>query len=115
MSKLLVEVYSRTDCSPCDKYKKQGGKKRRCEMCMDAREVINRVNGAIPFVFREVDICTSDDLFRRYREDIPTVFINGQKAFKFKVDEAEFRNRVKKELIKAGLRRLGAKKERQFL
>lgn len=115
MSKLLVEVYARTDCSPCENHKKPGVKKSRCEMCVDARKIIGRVNGDIPFVFREVDICTSDDLFRRYREDIPTVFINGQKAFKFKVDETEFRKRVKKELIKAGLKRLGAKKERQFL
>ncbi|MFQ5441546.1 MAG: glutaredoxin family protein [Thermodesulfobacteriota bacterium] len=114
MSKLLVEVYARTDCSACEGLNRLDAA-ACCEMCCDARKVINRVMSDIPFEMREVDICTSDDLFRRYREDIPTVFINGQKAFKFKVDEAEFRKRVKKELIKDGLKRIGTKKESQFL
>ncbi|GMR04400.1 MAG: hypothetical protein BMS9Abin23_0297 [Thermodesulfobacteriota bacterium] len=114
MSNLLVEFYARKDCSPCEKHGSPGDK-RRCEMCVDARNVINRVNTDIPFVFREVDISISEDLFRRYRQDIPTVFINGKKAFKFKVDESEFRKKVKKELLRAGLERLGTRKDGPLL
>lgn len=109
MSGPVVEVYARKDCSRCV-YAKKGGK-TDCVMCMDAREVISRVNEEIPFKYKEVDILSSDDLLRRYKEDIPTIFINGKKAFKYKVDEGEFRKKVRKEFIKAGIMRLWDKKQ----
>jgi glutaredoxin len=89
MTKLLVECYGKKDCC----------------LCKDAKEVIARVKADIPFQFKEVDIGASDDLFRMYKEDVPTIFINGKKAFKFKVDEEEFRKRVRKEFIKASISR----------
>ncbi len=103
MTKFLVEVYARKDCSLC-------GLEEPCTLCKEAMEIIGRVSNEVPFQFKEVDIDASDDLNRRYSEDIPTIFINGKKAFKFKVDEAEFRKKVRKELIKAGISRLWNKK-----
>ncbi|OGQ57624.1 MAG: hypothetical protein A3J24_07835 [Deltaproteobacteria bacterium RIFCSPLOWO2_02_FULL_53_8] len=82
-----------------------------CILCNDAKGVINRVMCDIPFQFKEVDICSSEDLYRRYHEDIPTIFINGKKAFKFKIDEVEFKRRLRKELIKDGIQRLCQKKQ----
>ncbi len=93
MNKLLVEVYCRKDCC----------------LCSEAIAVIDKVKQDIPFQFREVDITTCENLYRRYREDVPTIFINGKKAFKFKVDEREFRKRIKREYIKAELLRLSNK------
>ncbi|MBI5560711.1 MAG: glutaredoxin family protein [Deltaproteobacteria bacterium] len=90
MSKPVVEVYA----------------KRGCCLCKEVKKMIGRVNGEIPFFFKEVDISTDDDLFRRYNDHVPTVYINGKKAFKFRVDETEFRKRVRKEIIRAGLVRL---------
>jgi glutaredoxin len=90
MTKLLVECYGKKDCC----------------LCKEAKEVIGRVREEIPFQFKEVDIQSSEDLFRRYKEDVPTIFINGKKAFKFKVDEEEFRKKVRKEFIKAGIVRV---------
>lgn len=106
MTNLLVEVYAIKDCKLC-----LVPKKTKCILCRDAIGIIGRVNEEIPFQFKEVDILSSDDLLRRYKADIPTVFINGKKAFKFKVDEVEFRKQVRKELIKAGLERLSNKKQ----
>jgi glutaredoxin len=108
MTTPLVEVYARKDCSRCFYANKRA---QQCVMCIDARDVISRVKEDIPFNFREVDIITDEDLLRRYKEDIPTIFINGKKAFKFKVDESEFRKKVRKELIKAGLMKLWNKKQ----
>ncbi|HLC17861.1 MAG TPA: glutaredoxin family protein [Thermodesulfobacteriota bacterium] len=112
MTRLVVEVFARPDCSPCGLAGR--GTDRGCRMCKEVRDVISRVNGAIPFHFKEVDITVNEDLLRRYREDIPTVFINGKKAFKFKVDESEFRKRVRKEIIKAGISRLNSRKTNQY-
>lgn len=97
MSDLLVEVYKSADCTSCTYAARAGAP--ICVTCKDACATINKVNKDVPFNFKEVDIETNDDLFRRYKDDIPTIFINGKKAFKFKVDEDEFRKRVRKELI----------------
>ena len=101
----LVEVYARNDCSLCALSKGKG-----CAMCVDVAATVSKVSSEIPFQLRHVDISASDDLLRRYREDIPTVFINGKKAFKYKIDEGEFRKRIRKEIIKAGIMRAGGKK-----
>ena len=89
-----VEIYSKKDCCLCDKVK----------------ELINRVGSEMSFSFKEVDITDNEELFRKHKEDVPLVFINGRKAFKFKVDEAEFRKKLRIELIKGGLSRMWSKK-----
>jgi len=85
--------------------------KKGCCLCTEAEKVIGRVNADIPFSFRVVDISTDEDLFRRYANHVPVVFINGKKSFKFKVDETEFRRRIRKEIIKEGISRLNDKGE----
>ena len=94
MANLVVKVY----------------RKKGCTLCTKASKVIGRVNEEMPFELREVDITLSDDLARRYGDNIPMVFINGTKAFKYKVDEGEFRKKVRKEFIKAGLSKLSSKR-----
>ena len=108
MSDLLVEVYKSADCNSCIYAARSGDP--ICVTCKDACDTLSNVNKDVPFNFKEVDIETNDDLFRRYKDDIPTIFINGKKAFKFKVDEDEFRKRVRKELIKSSIMRMWDKK-----
>jgi len=110
MTMLVVEVYSRKDCKPCGLFSKESC----CVLCAEVKEVIGRVNNDIPFQLKEVDIALDTALGRRYNQDIPTVFINGKKAFKFKIDETEFRKKVRKEIIKAGILRLSIKKRQQY-
>ena len=69
-----VTLYSRPDCHLCD----------------DAREVLRRVGEP----FEEVDIETSDDLFKRYLERIPVVCVDGAEAFELFVDEGALRTRL---------------------
>ena len=104
MSNLLVEVYTSKDCTSC--IYGSSASNGCCVTCADACNTISRVNEDVPFSFKEVDIRKDEDLYRRYKDDIPTIFINGKKAFKFKVDEEEFRKRVRKELIKSSLMRM---------
>lgn len=106
MTKLVVEIYAKKDCSFCE-----SAKEKNCDLCNEVKALVGRVNTDIPFQCKEVDISSNEDLFRRYKGDIPTIFINGKKAFKFKIDELEFRKRVRKEIIRAGLERLGKKRQ----
>ena len=85
--------------------------KKGCCLCKKAKELIDKVNLEVPFSFKEVDIGASEDLFRKYKEDIPIIFINGKKAFKFKIDEVEFRKKVRIEQIKNSLSKFWNKKE----
>jgi glutaredoxin len=75
-----IEIYSRPGCHLCD----------------EAKEVIERVRLRYPFSLRMVDIGTDAKLEREYGEQIPVVFINGNKAFKFRVDEKELLQKVKR-------------------
>jgi len=84
--------------------------KKGCCLCNKARELIDKVGSEVSFSFKEVDITDSEELLRKYKEDIPLIFINGKKAFKFKVDEVEFRKKLRIELIKSSLSRMQSKK-----
>jgi glutaredoxin len=80
--------------------------KKGCGRCKEAVKVLGRVQREIPFKLNKVDIASNDDLFRRYKEDVPMIFINGKKSFKFMVDEVELKRRIRKEIIKAGIARV---------
>jgi glutaredoxin len=60
-----------------------------CHLCEQAQEVLERVQGRVPFSLREVDIDSDEELFKRYLELIPVIEIDGAKAFELFVDEAQ--------------------------
>ena len=85
--------------------------RKNCDKCKEAEEIVGRVGKDVPFTLKSVDIASSEDLFRRYKQDVPMIFINGKKSFKFRVSADEFRNRVRKEIIKAGISKVMKKKK----
>lgn len=64
-----VTLYTKSDCSLCDK----------------AKEIILSVRREVPFSYREVDITSDPATYEEYREQIPVIFVDGRKAFKFRV------------------------------
>jgi glutaredoxin len=56
----------------------------KCPLCDEAREVL--VREGVPFA--EVDIRTERALLRAYREEIPVVTVDGEKAFVGRIDPA---------------------------
>ena len=79
-SGIQIDIYSRPGCHLCD----------------EAKEVVERVRARFPFSLRVINIETDPELETRYGEQIPVVFNNGNKAFKYHVDEAELEKKVKK-------------------
>jgi hypothetical protein len=69
-----------------------------CCLCDEAKGVLRRVATAYPAALREVDILADPELERRFREEIPVVFVDGRKAFKFHVPEGELRRRLDRAL-----------------
>jgi glutaredoxin len=65
-----------------------------CHLCDVAKEVLGREREARAFDMVEVDIAGDDELEASYREQIPVVFVDGRKAFKYRVDVAELHRRL---------------------
>ena len=42
------------------------------------------------FTWREIDVDSDAEIRRRYTDEVPVVFINGRKSFKYRLDEQEF-------------------------
>ena len=70
--------------------------KEGCHLCVVAREIILRVLKEIPFEFQEVDIESRNDLYERFKEEIPVVFVNGERAFTYRVHEKKLRKILKR-------------------
>ena len=62
-----------------------------CHLCEEAKEEIRRVRKDTPFTFRSVDIDRDPALVALYNEEVPVIFVNGKKAFRYQVDPAELR------------------------
>ncbi len=68
--------------------------KRECGLCDELKAALERLRREIPFDLREVDIESSPELYEKYKDRIPLVFIDGRLAFKIRLDEAAFRRRL---------------------
>jgi len=74
-------LYTRKDCCLCE------------EMKITIREVAER----IPLAIQEFDVDTAPELQGQYGNEVPVLFVNGRKAFKYRVTEKELETRLKKE------------------
>ena len=81
MSKAQVIVYSRPGC----------------HLCEEAKEAMNASGCEAEFVLEEINIETSPDLLNKYRYDIPVVLINGNDAFRHRVEVAKFCELIRNE------------------
>ena len=67
-----------------------------CHLCDEAKASILAAGCEDLFRLEEINIDDDEELQERYRYEIPVVLINGTKAFKYKVDAAEFRNKLRR-------------------
>jgi glutaredoxin len=65
-----------------------------CHLCERAQEVLGRVRDEVGFELVEIDVSGDPDLEARYREWLPVVEIDGERAFVYHVDEAGLRRRL---------------------
>lgn len=82
--------------------------KSGCSLCVVAREIILKVMKEIPFEFQEVDIESRRDLYDRFKHEIPVVFINGERAFTYRVNEKKLTRILKRQKPRGRLLKRGA-------
>ncbi len=66
-----------------------------CHLCERARRVVAAALDELGFEFEEVDIGGDPELEARYREWIPVVELDGERAFVYHVDPAALRRRLR--------------------
>lgn len=61
-----------------------------CHLCDIVKQTLTQLEGSAGFEWREVDIDTDPELRLKYNDEVPVVFIDGRKAFKYHMDGAQF-------------------------
>jgi glutaredoxin len=64
--------------------------RKGCHLCDIVKETLAQVQGEADFRWREVDIDADPELKQKYNEEVPVVFIDGRKAFKYRMDARQF-------------------------
>ena len=54
------------------------------------KETLTKVQSEADFRWREVDIDARPELQQQYTHEVPVVFIDGRKAFKYRMDANDF-------------------------
>lgn len=78
---LTLLLYSRADCC----------------LCEEMKAVLTQVQRDTPFVLEQIDISTDPELESRFGQEIPVLFVNGRKAFKYRLTAGELRRRLARE------------------
>jgi glutaredoxin len=68
--------------------------RRGCHLCEIVKESLSKLHRHGGFSWQEVDVDSSDSLRHLYSDEVPVVFIDGRKAFKYRMDEREFLRRL---------------------
>ncbi len=73
-----VVVYSKPDCRLCD----------------EVKSLLRKLAASHCFEWHEVNILDEPETYEKFKDEIPVVFVDGKKAFKYRIDEAEFLRRL---------------------
>jgi glutaredoxin len=66
-------------------YSREGG-----HLCDVVKDTLRQMEGEAEFQWQVVDIDGDPELREKYNEEVPVVFIDGRKAFKYHMDGRQF-------------------------
>ena len=64
--------------------------RKGCHLCEIVKETLSKLERRANFRWREVDVDSDDELRRQFTDEVPVVFIDGRKAFKYRMNEQDF-------------------------
>jgi len=68
--------------------------RKGCHLCHIVKETLSKLERRGGFTWREVDVDSDDALHRQFTDEVPVVFIDGRKAFKYRMPERDFLRRI---------------------
>jgi glutaredoxin len=69
--------------------------RKGCHLCDIVKQTLVQLQGETDFQWRELDIDLDPELRRKYSDEVPVVFIDGRKAFKYRMSGREFLRALK--------------------
>jgi glutaredoxin len=73
--------------------------RKDCCLCEEMKNALGQVAARIPFALEEIDVDTSAELREKYGGEVPVLFINGRKAFKYRLTTRELEKKLKREAV----------------
>jgi glutaredoxin len=64
--------------------------RKGCHLCEVVKESLAKLSRRGGFIWQEVDVDADLELRRQFNDEVPVVFIDGRKAFKYHMNEQEF-------------------------
>lgn len=61
-----------------------------CHLCDVVKETLAQLQGQAEFAWREIDIDADPALRAEYNDQVPVVFVDGRKAFKYHMAARDF-------------------------
>ena len=68
--------------------------RKGCHLCEVVKESLAKLSRRGGFTWREIDVDADIELRRQFNDEVPVVFIDGRKAFKYSMNEQEFFRRL---------------------
>jgi glutaredoxin len=68
--------------------------KPECCLCEEVKAQLHALKNRHAFALREVNILDDEETHEQFKEEIPVIFINGKKAFKYHLDKNKFLKRL---------------------
>lgn len=68
--------------------------RKGCHLCAIVKETLIKLERRGGFIWREVDVDADETLRRQFTDEVPVVFIDGKKAFKYRMPEKDFLRRI---------------------
>jgi len=64
--------------------------RKGCHLCEIVKETLSKLHRRGGFTWTEVDVDSDEHLRRQFTDEVPVVFIDGRKAFKYRMNEQDF-------------------------
>ncbi len=64
--------------------------RKGCHLCEIVKETLTKLHRRGGFIWQEVDVDSDEQLRRQFTDEVPVVFIDGHKAFKYHMTESDF-------------------------
>jgi len=74
--------------------------RKGCHLCEIVKESLHKLERRGGFTWREIDVDSDEHLRRQFNDEVPVVFIDGRKAFKYRMNEQDFLRKLASSLLK---------------
>jgi glutaredoxin len=64
--------------------------RKGCHLCEIVKETLTKLHRRGGFTWQDIDVDADEQLRRQFTDEVPVVFIDGRKAFKYRMDESDF-------------------------